>query len=70
MIKQVGSCVDGVLSGYDTLGRTTTLPAVDSPTSTAATMTCYTNDLVATVTTGTTTRANALVLDATGRIAS
>jgi RHS repeat-associated protein len=58
------------LSGYtyDGLGRTRTLPAVESPTGGEVTLAYYGNDLVASMTSGSTVREYGL--DALGRIAS
>nr|MCU0279696.1 hypothetical protein [Candidatus Nanopelagicales bacterium] len=53
---------------YDGLGRTRTLPAVESPTGGEVTLAYYGNDLVASMTSGSTVREYGL--DALGRIAS
>ncbi len=53
--------------GYDDLGRTRTLPGADSPTGAEVSFTYFGNDLVASMSAGTTTRAYGL--DALGRIA-
>jgi RHS repeat-associated protein len=53
---------------YDGLGRTRTLPAVESPTGGEVTLAYYGNDLVASMTSGSTVREYGL--DALGRLAS